>query len=159
MIMNTVDWILVADRSRALILHALPQNLGPYPTLASFAHPEGRLRSQDRDSDTSGRVSLPGGIRSTVEPHEDSWHVEARRFAKDLADVLQNDRQNGRFDRLFVVAPPAFLGVLREALPGTVRKTIAAEIAEELLSLPAAEWQSRLEKMVAEHQDVAGAPR
>jgi hypothetical protein len=48
---------------------------------------------------------------------------------------------------------------LREALPGTVRKTIAAEIAEELLSLPAAEWQSRLEKMVAEHQDVAGAPR
>lgn len=155
--MKTVDWILLADRSRALILHALPDNLGPYPTLASFVHPEGRLQSQERNSDTGGRVSLPGGIRSTVEPHEDRWHVEARRFAKELGESLQQARQQGRFDRLFIVAPPAFLGVLRESLPVTVQKAITADLTEELLSLPEHEWQSRLEKMVAEYQDVVNA--
>jgi protein required for attachment to host cells len=156
--MLTVDWILVADRSRAVVLHALPHGIRPYPTLANFVHAEGRQRPHDRDSDVSGRIQHPGGARSTIEPHEDRWHVEARRFAKVLTEALDRDRLNGRFDRLFVVAPPAFLGVLRETWPGALRDHIAAEFAEDLLPLPEPELQSRLSGIVsANRSETSGA--
>lgn len=151
--MKPVDWILVADCSRALILHALPDHLGPYPTLASYVHAEGRLHAQDRDSDVSGRVQLFGGARSTIEPHEDRWHVEARRFTKALVEHLEREQLNGRFDRLFVVAPPAFLGVLREACPAGLSRHIAAESALDLLPLPEAERQDRLAEMMTAHRE------
>jgi protein required for attachment to host cells len=146
--MPSVDWVLVADRSRARILHLLPDGLLPLPTLASFIHPEGHLAPQDRDSDVAGRLQLPGGPRSAVEPHEDRWHVEATRFAKQLAESLDRDRQQNRFDRLFVIAPPALMGVLREAWPSLVRTRIAGEFTEDLLPLPEQELQQRLSKLL-----------
>jgi protein required for attachment to host cells len=157
--MLSVDWILVADRTRAHLLHALPHGLRPYPTLASFVHAEGRQLSQERDSDVSGRVQHPGGARSTVEPHEDRWHVESRRFAKQLVEALDRDRQQGRFDRLIVVAPPAFMGVLREHWPSPVRERIVAEITEDLLPLPEKELQSRLAEIVGSAHTDSGPGR
>jgi protein required for attachment to host cells len=147
--MLTVDWIFIAHRTRASILHALPHSLRPYPTLASYIHGEGRLLSQERDSDVSGRIQHPGGARSTIEPHEDRWHVESRRFAKELTDILERDCQSGRFDRLFVIAPPVFLGVLRETWPLLLRDRIVSEVAEDLMPLPEKELQSRLSDIVA----------
>jgi len=155
--MLTVDWILVADRSRGIVLHALPHGVRPYPTLASFVHVEGRQTPQERDSDVSGRIQHPGGARSTIEPHEDRWHVEARRFAKKLADFLEHDSLNGRFDRLIVIAPPAFLGVLREAWPPHVRDRIVCEIDDDLLPLPESELQTRLANIVASTREEAAA--
>jgi protein required for attachment to host cells len=157
--MLTVDWILVANRSRAAILHALPHGVRPYPTLASYIHAEGRLRPQDRDSDVAGRAQHPGGARSTVEPHEDRDHVEARRFAKLLVEVLDHDRQHNRFDRLFVIAPPAFLGVLREAWPNPLRERILLELNEDLLPLPEPELQSRLTQIVTAKREQDAAAR
>jgi len=147
--MLTVDWILIADRSRAILFHALPHGLRPYPALASFVHAEGRMSPQERDSDVSGRIQHPGGARSTIEPHEDRKHVEARKFARQLVETLGRDRQNGRFDRLVVAAPPAFLGVLRETWTPLLRERIAAEVAEDLLPLPEKELQTRLSGLVA----------
>jgi protein required for attachment to host cells len=157
--MLTVDWILIANRSRASIVHALPHGVRPYPTLASYIHAEGRLRPHERDSDVSGRIQHPGGARSTIEPHEDRDHVEARRFAKQLVDVLDRDRQNGRFDRLFVIAPPAFLGVLRETWPNPLRDRIALELNEDLLPLPEHELQTRLVQIVTAQREQESAAR
>jgi len=155
--MLTIDWILVADRSRASILHALPHGLRPYPTVANFIHAEGRLLPQERDSDVSGRIQHPGGARSTIEPHEDRWHVESRRFAKELADVLERDRQNSRFDRLLVIAPPVFMGVLRETWPTLLRECIAIEVTQDLMPLPEKELQSRLSEIVAKVREETSA--
>lgn len=153
--MTSIDWILIADRSRAVILRALPASTHPFATVASFVHSEGRLRPRDQDSDVPGRVQHPGGARSTVEPHEDRWHVEARRFAKQLTEALQREHQSSRFDRLFVVAPPVFLGVLRKEWPSALRNCIAAELAEDLMPLPEHERQSRLAAVVAAVDEAA----
>ena len=146
--MSTVDWILIADRSRAMILHALPDGMRPFPTLSSHIHAEGRLRPQDRDSDVSGRLQHPGGARSTVESHEDRWHVEARRFAKELVKVLELEHQNRRFERLVVIAPAPFLGVLREEWSPTLRACIFKEQVENMLTLSESVRQERLASMM-----------
>jgi protein required for attachment to host cells len=147
--MPSVDWVLVADRSRASLLHALPNGLRPWPTLAGFVHEEARLTPQERDTAAPGRVMHPGGARSAVEPHEDRSHVEARRFAAQITEHLDRERLNRRFDRLVVVAPPMFLGVLREASSAPLRAMTAIEFDRDLIPLPEAELQQRLFTIVA----------
>lgn len=157
--LETVDWILVADRCRACLLHVMPENIGGITTLAAYLHTEGRLQSHERDSDTPGRIQLRGEARSTFEPHEDRQHVEARRFANELAESLQHERNRGHYDRLFVVAPPSFLGVLREAWPKSVRDTIVHEEAAELMNLPEPERLLRLTRIVAAFRETESTVR
>lgn len=142
--MTSIDWILIADRSRAVILRALPDSTHPFATVASFVHSEGRLRPRDQESDVPGSVQHPGGARSTVEPHEDRWHVEARRFAKELADTLDLELQKRHFERLVVIAPAPFLGVLRDEWPPRVRACIITDRIESLLTLSESDRQERL---------------
>lgn len=146
--MGPVTWVLIADRTRAEILHALPENLGPYPTLQCFTHEEGRMLPQDRDSDAPGRMQLAGGMRSAVEPHEDRWHVEAQRFAQRLVTFLDQARHDRRFDQLLVIAPPAFLGVLRAAMPEVLHRCVVHEEGMNLLPLSPSELQQRLREIV-----------
>jgi protein required for attachment to host cells len=144
--MPTVNWVLVADCSRARILHALPQGAKPWPILASFIHVESRLPACKRDA--PGRLQRANGARSAVEPHEDRKHVEARRFAAELVELLERDRQDHRFDHLMVVAPPQFLGVLREAWPAPLQQRIVRELNQDLVGLEEPELQARLAKLL-----------
>ena len=147
--MPTIDWVLVADRSRARLLHVLPNGTRPWPTLASFIHAAAKLSRQDRETDVPGRMQLPGGARSAVEPHEDPEHSEARRFASQLAAHLDRARQEARFDRLIVVAAPMFLGVLRESWPSPLRARIAFEVDRNLAGLSDPVLQTRLSDLLA----------
>ncbi|HET6425165.1 MAG TPA: host attachment protein [Planctomycetaceae bacterium] len=148
--MQAVDWILVADRTRAELLHALPGNLGPFPVLNSFIHAEGRLQPQERDTDGPGRLSTPGGGHTAVEPHEDRWRVEAQRFAHQIVGFLDQARHDRRCDRLIVIAPPPFLGVLRAAMPDVLQRCVLHEEGINLLQMSEDERQRRLAVIVAE---------
>lgn len=147
--MATNSWILLADRTQAKVLHVLEGGRGPFPQLACFEHEEGRQRLHERDSDKPGRVVHPEGGLSAVEPHEDREHVEAKRFAAQLVDHLEQNRQEGRFSQLFVVAPPKFLGVLRDAWTPSLRKLVTLESHHDLMTLPGAELQRRLEELIS----------
>ncbi|WP_050986113.1 host attachment protein [Schlesneria paludicola] len=147
--MITVDWVLVADRCHAKILHALPSTVSKFQTLHSLVHPEGRLTPQEMESDAPGRVQLAGNARSTVEPHEDRKQVQSKRFAHEISEILVRESQDRRFDRLFVIAPPSFLGVLRETWPRIVQDRIALELAKDLMPLAEAELTLRLSEIIA----------
>jgi protein required for attachment to host cells len=147
--MANVSWILVADRTRARLLHVLPHEQEPFPTVACFTHAAGRLRPRERDSDEPSRVVHPAGHASALEPHEDREHVEAVRFAAELVDYLERSRQDGRFDRLIIIAPPKFLGVLRNAWTPSLQRMVEREETHDLLGLSDVELQVRLEDLVA----------
>lgn len=57
--------------------------------------------------------------------------------------------QEGRFSQLFVVAPPKFLGILRDAWTPSRRKLVVLETHHDLMTLSSAEVQRRLEKLIA----------
>lgn len=146
----SVTWILIADRTKAKLVHVLPHGEGPFPELASLAHEAGRLQPRERDSSKPGRVIHPAGYASAVEPHEDRDHVESRRFAAEIVHHLDHCRQEGRFDQLMVIAPPKFLGVLRDAWPPPLQKLVHREIDQDLMTVPVAELQRRLEELMPE---------
>lgn len=146
--MEKTCWILVADRAKARLLHALPDGQGPFPVLKCYVHEEGRRRDKDRDSAEPGRVIHPAGYVSAVEPHEDRNHLEARKFASILIDDLERNSLENRFDQLMVIAPPKFLGVLREAWYPDLKKKIFLEVSQDLMPLSDAELQQRLEGLM-----------
>ena len=69
-----------------------------------------------------------------MEPKVDVKHQEAVRFAKTLCDTLSSAHGKGRFERLYIVAAPAFLGLLRDGLHSPVQKAIAGEVSKNMTS-------------------------
>lgn len=144
--------IVVADQSEA-DFYDMEKREQPPRFVARFTDPDAHLHNRDLKSDRPGRVfdhaASPGGRRgatahhATGSEHDPRW-IEAQRFARKIAAALETAREHGEFDRLVVMAPPAFLGLLRDAIPTSVRTMIAGEIAKNLVHEPVTAMQSHL---------------
>ncbi|GMQ83990.1 MAG: host attachment protein [Gammaproteobacteria bacterium] len=109
-------WVVVADQSKARIF-TVADRRGALLDVGELKHPEARDREQTLTSDRPGRSFDSKGqgrhaMGSTVEPGKQ----ETVRFAKQVAGHVQAAHNEGRCDRLLLVAGPPLLGLLRENL-------------------------------------------
>lgn len=112
-------WVVVADSSRARIFRrgARWQALNEYQGLA---RPQPQLH---RDAlTTGGRGTRPSDYAATAN------QKHAEEFARDVADTLHDGRNRGDFEKLVLVAPPAFLGRLRHNLNHSTAQCVAQEV-------------------------------
>ena len=65
-------------------------------------------------------------------------------FTARLAEVLDKACEEGRFDRLVLVAPPRSLGELRTLLSNRVKKTVAHEVGKDLTNSTPTEVRAAL---------------
>lgn len=135
--------LVVADQSQA-DFYELDQHDMPLLFVGRLEDAQARLHNRDLKSDRPGRVfdHAPGpGRRGAVAHHATGSErsprkVEATRFARRITDALDQARQQRRYDRLVVMAPPAFLGLLRQQMPAAVRAMLTAEIGKDLVHEP-----------------------
>ena len=128
--------ILIADQSRARMFIS-SGNGSELREVEGFVHPRGRQRDGDVMADRPGRVrSTSGGPAvAALPPHANQKEVEAGRFATQLADVLRTAHQRGTFDQLAIVAPPRFLGLMRDSLDEQTTRRLVACVDKELTLL------------------------
>jgi len=138
-------WILLADAASAR-LYASGERPGDWTLLRELEHPESRMRSSELLSDKPGRVKQSTGSRAAMEPHTPRKKVEVERFARELAQALDEGVVSGACERLVLVAPPAFLGVLRDKLPPRVAARVTDVIEKDYLHLDQPTLKKRLEK-------------
>jgi protein required for attachment to host cells len=132
-------WVMVADASRARLFRAETPS-GPLVELEDAAHPASRLQDHELLSDRAGRaVDTQGPHRHGMEASTDPHDEEAQRFAHELAERLRAHHDARDFDGLVLVAPPRFLGFLREALDEQVAKQVLASLDLDLTRIPSAE--------------------
>jgi len=125
-------WLIVADEGRAA-LYAADDPTGPLTEVRDFIGADNRLLDQDLVTDKPGRAFDSGGEgRHALEPSTQPGEVEAQRFAKWLAETLDQARTEQRFEMLGLVAPPAFLGLLRKSLPDETARQVVLEIDKDL---------------------------
>lgn len=137
-------WVLAADSSRARVYAAEKPN-SPLSEVKSFEHPEGRMHEQDLTSDLPGRAFDSGGLgRHAMGQSVAPKQQEALHFAKSLVEYLESSNQKGDFVQLYVVAPPAFLGLLREHYSSTLSATVKQEVSKNLSMLAAQEIRTHL---------------
>jgi protein required for attachment to host cells len=140
----TRTWVVVADSAMARVF-VVPGNGDPMRELEAFAHPEARLAERELTSDLPGRVSGGHGsahhaLQSRVGPKEQ----QTIDFARLLAERIESGRTAHEFERLVLVASPAFLGRLRAALDDPTRRLVDGELDLDLTRLPPDEIRRRL---------------
>jgi protein required for attachment to host cells len=154
---KSVRWILVADASRARIF---TEQAGIWELVHALEHEESRMRSRDLMADANGRK--PAGLsrgtgngdhavsnaygRPGAEPNTDPKDVESQKFAREIATYLDRGRNEHAFGRLVVVAPPAFLGLLRSTMGDETQRLIEASLNKDFTHHPAPELKRQVER-------------
>lgn len=93
------------------------------------------MRDQDEISDRQG--GLAGGHGEgghAFEAPTDIKRHEAEVFAKQIADQLEHGRVNHDYNKLILVAPPAFLGTLRQTLNDHVKALVSNSLDKDLVA-------------------------
>ena len=131
--------IVVADASRAR-LFTTDSPKGDFTEVDTLLNPEARLHDGDLTTDRPGRQAddMHGG-RSAMEEHSEPKEVEAQRFAKELAETLEQARKQGEVEKLYIAAPPRFLGELRKHMKPELKAIIVEEIGKDFSQMNARE--------------------
>lgn len=125
-------WIVAADASRARIF-TTSNSRRPLQELEDMLHPEGRAHGRDIDVDEPGLVyeSHGQGRHTTETTRKDE---EANAFARRICERLKRARLDGECEKLYLVAPPQFLGVLRDNLDRPTQGVVAGEITKDVVT-------------------------
>jgi protein required for attachment to host cells len=130
-----VTWVVVADAGRSVFY----RNDGPGRGLIHVEQVVAPRDPPSRDwgTDRPGRsYESVGGARHAIDPRADPHGQAEERFAQEISRRLAAAGKTARFERLILVAPPRFLGLLRRFLPDDLRGKVVGELAKDLTGAP-----------------------
>jgi protein required for attachment to host cells len=140
--------VVVADASRARLLFAEYWDT-PLTEYKDLVHPESRLREQDLVSDGTGSGIDSGGHGMHSMGHENSAHLrQAEDFAREVCAEIDSLRKKADLRRIYLVAPPRFLGQLRSAMNKQCQTMIAGETDKNLVTHDIEDIRSHLPKRI-----------
>ena len=140
-------WIVLADAATARLYEAGGPR-GKWTLVSELQHPESRAKAAELVTDKPGRVKQSKGYRSAMEPGTPPKKVEVEKFARQLAKALEDGRVRESYQRLVLVSPPGFMGILRAHLSDGVQKLVAALVEKDYLHLEEREAQERVEEQI-----------
>lgn len=120
--------IIVADSARARIFSS-HGTLNQLEEIEGFAHPEARSSNRDMTSDAAGKSVDRHG---SLDPATSAREHEAEAFARMLGHHLKEMHNAQHFEQLMLVAPPRFLGMLRDKLPGPLGQLVEVTVDKDL---------------------------
>jgi protein required for attachment to host cells len=146
----TITWIVVADGNQAKVFEHEGPGKG-LKAVTDMQFEQEPLRASEIMADKPGRsISSAGpGSRSSMEYSSDPVAVRERKFVERLAEVLEERRADGQFQRLVIAAAPAALGDIRPALSDGVRDTILAEMPKDLTNVPTVKLAAHFDGLIA----------
>lgn len=139
-------YVVVANSSHAKIF-----KMTKFPkieAIETFDHPESRMHNVDLVSDAPGRAfgSMGDGVRHAYSNEVDPKQEEILKFARSLAIKVHDLFKMGQFNRLYLIASPSFLGLLRKHLDQHIQKTIVAEIPKDMTEHKTADIEEHIAK-------------
>ena len=133
--------------SNAAHARVFAHEVGVFKEIDQLEHPEsqahvGDLRTGGEGSEGSG--ALHGNPRATGNQQATS-DKHAAFFAKEVAEYMKHNLEQGRADRFILVAEPRFLGALRDKLDPTTRDAVSREIDKDLTKQSADDIRKKLD--------------
>lgn len=95
-------------------------------------NPEGHIRGALNLSDRPGRAFDRQGVGRHALTDRDIHAREQEVFIDQISDFLKLGKENKEFDELALVAPPAFLGELKQQIPAQIKKCVVREVGKDL---------------------------
>ena len=138
--------IVVADSSKARILSAESGD-GLLIDSSDYIHTESRLREQDLVADGSGSGNDSGGYGKHSMGHEKAAHQkQVDIFADELSGEIDKLRANSDLRRIYLIAAPKFLGLLRSSLNKQCTELLVGEVSKSLVNHSIEDIRSHLPK-------------
>jgi protein required for attachment to host cells len=141
-------WVVVADAAGARIfaLSGPRQSISLEPVRELSVDLKS---SRDIGSDRPGRThDRAGQGRHAEEPPTDPKRHAKFSFARDIGQLLDDERRKNTFAKLHVVAPPQFLGDLRGVMSAELRALVGTEINKDLTGLSVHELTPQLQDLL-----------
>jgi protein required for attachment to host cells len=144
-------WIMVAHDAGARVF----ENDGPgkgLQLIEEIDHPEGRERDQDINADRPGRSFRKNSgdpRRAAMSRSEGPRERVVSDFARAMAEKLKQGRVENQYERLVLVAPPRFLGLLRSSLDVPTAQLLVGSLNKDLASTKQAELIEHLGEIIA----------
>lgn len=131
--MSSIIGVVACNHYRARIFSANPVSIAS--ELIDQVNPQARLRDQDLATDEPGkyRGGGPGGQHHTEDHRMASQDKAAINFARDIAAALDSMVAAHGLKKLYIVAEPAMLGLLRAELSEHCRKLVADEVTKDVV--------------------------
>ena len=125
------EWIVVASREEVRIFQRM--GVGALELIRDIGNPAGTLKTQDLESDKPGRASDNRmRARHAYSTEESSRDRSLRGFYRDVIDLIERAVYEHNFDNLTLIAEPRLLGIIRELMPPSVRRSLHREIPNDL---------------------------
>lgn len=137
-------WILVANASHARIYfrNGAKQELA---LVKELVHPESRMKNAELVTDRAGYMQGTGNGHGSRQPQTEPKQNEAIHFAQELAHELNQGRCSQQFERIILVAPPAFMGLIGDKMDDQTGKLVTERVSKD--------YTHSTEKELAGHLD------
>ena len=137
-------WVLVADKSNAK-LYKMKGRVGELTLAHKWEHPASRQHEQELTRDLPGRAfDSVGDGRHAMSQEVDPKDHEAEVFAHELITEMEKGATSGHFSRLYLIAAPEFLGLLRKKMGASLQELVEDEVAKNLTAMDAPEIRGYL---------------
>ena len=144
-------WIVAANAGRARVF-SQANAAEPLEEIHDMVNTAARLRTGETETDALGQRAASKSRHSVgaptppsgYEPHQSPAEHKTEIFAKTLAGFLAHAHQEGRFNRLCIVAAPEFLGMLRKLLKPPLVSTVKLEIDKDYTHFNARQLHERI---------------
>jgi protein required for attachment to host cells len=143
-------WVAVCNGHQAQVYEWVRPS-GPLLQLEVMVHAQSRQKNLGISSDKPGRTHhrTRDGKRGSMDPRTFPKEVERQIFAREVAGFLQSRAYRGEFGDLVLVAPPHFLGLLRELLSDLLYKMAVKTVDKDLTSVKPSELVRVLEEVLS----------
>ncbi|WP_109477214.1 host attachment protein [Paraburkholderia sp. C35] len=130
--MSDITWVIVANAGRARVFQSEGIALN--------------LQEIDDLVDTGGHgTGLTDKEAEALSGDERKQKLEAK-FAKRVAEYLEQGRSQQKYHRLILAAESRFLGMIRADLSEETHRLIFEQVSEDITELGAKEIETRLRK-------------
>lgn len=143
----TTTWILVANAAAA----RLYANEGPKKGLRKireFNHPASREKGLQLVTDRPGQNLGHGNRHGAYVPSSEPKQIEAEHFAFELARELEHGRTSNSYQRLILVAAPAFMGLMNSHITHHVRQLVSDSFEKDYTKLDERSLAGHLESCI-----------
>ncbi len=124
-------WVVVANASRVRIFEADAHD-SAMREIVDMANPASRLHEGDLVSDRGGHVMSGTTGGHGVYHEEAAKQHQAELFAREVCERLEHGRIEGSYRKLYLVAAPQFLGLLRRFMGRSLQDVIRMEVSKDL---------------------------
>ena len=127
----SAHWYIIANAAEARVYERNTVS-DQLELLETLTHPESRMKGSELSSDRPGHNQSAGGGHGSFVEKSDPKSYEIERFAIEIADYLNQQRNHNKYSELCIVAAPRLHGLMNKHMNKNVSKLVSKNIEKDL---------------------------